>query len=51
MVGPSNTAPLRRVAELTTTGETRMPFSEYGRLLGLGAAEVPTVCIGDRVWS
>ncbi|HEX6236614.1 MAG TPA: hypothetical protein VFZ68_05445 [Acidimicrobiales bacterium] len=43
VVGPSTTALVRRVAELTApTGEAHVPFPELGRLLGLGATEAPT---------
>lgn len=43
VVGPSVTALLRRVDELTAaTGEARLPFAEMGRLLGLGAVDEPT---------
>src|SRR5918995_2432605 len=43
VVGPSTVALVRHVAELTSTsGETRIPLSDLGRLLGLGAVDVPS---------
>jgi len=42
VVGPSTVALVRRVAELTSTrGEARIPLADLGRLLGLGAVDVP----------
>jgi hypothetical protein len=43
VVGPSTVALVRRVAELTSaTSEARIPLADLGRLLGLGAVEVPS---------
>jgi hypothetical protein len=43
LVGPSTVALVRHVAELTsTTGEARIPLADLGRLLGLGAVDVPS---------
>jgi hypothetical protein len=43
VVGPSTVALVRHVADLTApSGEARIPLSDLGRLLGLGAVEVPT---------
>jgi hypothetical protein len=43
VVGPSTVALVRRVADLTrSSGEARIPLSDLGRLLGLGAVEVPS---------
>src|SRR5919106_2357812 len=43
VVGPSTVALVRHVAELTSSsGEARIPLSDLGRLLGLGAADVPS---------
>jgi hypothetical protein len=43
LVGPSTVALVRHVAELTSTsGEARIPLADLGRLLGLGAVDVPS---------
>jgi hypothetical protein len=43
VVGPSTVALVRHVADLTSpTGEARIPLSDLGRLLGLGAVDVPS---------
>src|ERR671911_1165165 len=43
VVGPSTVALVSHVAELTSsTGEARIPLSDLGRLLGLGAADMPS---------
>jgi len=43
VVGPSTVALVRHVAELTSSsGEARIPLGDLGRLLGLGAADVPS---------
>jgi hypothetical protein len=43
VVGPSTVALIRHVADLTsTTGEARIPLADLGRLLGLGAIDVPS---------
>jgi hypothetical protein len=43
VVGPSTVALVRHVAELTPAdGEARIPLADLSRLLGLGAADVPS---------
>jgi hypothetical protein len=43
VVGPSTVALVRHVAEPTSTGgEARIPLADLGRLLGLGAVDVPS---------
>jgi hypothetical protein len=43
LVGPSTVALVRHVAELTSTsGGARIPLADLGRLLGLGAVDVPS---------
>ena len=43
MVGPSTVALVRHVADLTAeSGEARLPLNDLSRLLGLGAADVPS---------
>jgi hypothetical protein len=43
VVGPSTVALVRHVADLTKpSGEACVPLSDLGRLLGLGAVEVPS---------
>jgi hypothetical protein len=43
VVGPSTVALVRHVADLISpTGEARIPLSDLGRLLGLGAVDVPS---------
>ena len=43
VVGPSTVALVRHVADLTAeSGEARLPLNDLSRLLGLGAADVPS---------
>ncbi|MGH9289433.1 MAG: hypothetical protein ACRD0V_14285 [Acidimicrobiales bacterium] len=43
MVGPSTVALVRHVAELTAeSSEASLPLNDLGRLLGLGAADMPS---------
>jgi hypothetical protein len=43
VVGPSTIALIRHVAELTSSsGEAHIPLGDLGRLLGLGAVDVPS---------
>jgi hypothetical protein len=43
VVGPTTVALTRHAADLTSDGgESRIPLSDLGRLLGLGADDVPT---------
>jgi hypothetical protein len=43
VVGPSTVALVRHVADLTAeSGEARLPLNDLSRLLGLGAANVPS---------